>query len=65
MVEAALLSVTHEELLYLMGGLISYIWRQEERELTGPETGYADRKELLERLRQFEAENFPNITTAG
>lgn len=53
-----LLPLTHQELKHLINDLISYIWKLEDKGLDKAEFGYFSRKELLEKLKQFEKENF-------
>lgn len=53
------LPVTHAELRHLINDTIDYIWRLEDRGYDTPECGYDSRKALLEKLKQFEREHFP------
>lgn len=57
--ETALLCVTKEELNHLINDTVSYIWKLENKGLTGDEYGYGSRKKLLEKLEQFENQLFP------
>lgn len=54
----AFLPISHKELKHLINDTISYIWKLEDRGCTTEEFGYISRKELLEKLKQFEKENF-------
>lgn len=63
--EEALLPLTVKEFRYLTNDLISYIWRLEDKGLDKEEFGYFSRKELLEKLKQFEKENFPELAQRG
>ena len=58
---ADVLPVTREELKHMMNDTITYIWRLEDREATSPEFGYDSRKALLEKLKKFYAEHFPEV----
>lgn len=51
--------VTADELKHLINDTIAYIWRLEERGCNKPEFGYDSRKTLLEKLKRFEKEHFP------
>lgn len=53
--------VTADELKHLINDTIAYIWRLEERGCDKPEFGYDSRKLLLEKLKQFEKEHFPEM----
>ena len=53
--------VNAAELNHLINDTIAYIWRLEERGCDKPEFGYDDRKALLEKLKQFEKEHFPEM----
>lgn len=53
--------VTASELKHLINDTIAYIWQMEERGLDKPEYGYESRKDLLEKLKQFEKEHFPEM----
>jgi hypothetical protein len=53
-----LLPITQKELGHLINDTISYIWKLEDRRCATEEFGYFSRKELLEKLKQFEKENF-------
>ena len=58
--------VNHAELKHLINDTIAYIWGMEDRGATKPEFGYDSRKELLEKLKRFEKEHFPeNDTCTG
>ena len=59
------LPVTHAELRHLINDTIAYIWRLEDRGCATPEHGYDSRKALLEKLKQFEAEHFPENNCCG
>lgn len=56
--DEALLPVTAKELSHLINDLIAYIWKLEDKEMTKEEFGYFSRKALLEKLQQFEKNNF-------
>ena len=56
----ALLPVTRTELKHLMNDIIAYMWRLENRECATEEFGYCSRKELLDKLKAFEKEHFPD-----
>ena len=58
---ADVLPVTREELKHMMNDTITYIWRLEDREATSPAFGYDSRKALLEKLKKFYAEHFPEV----
>ena len=51
--------VTEAELKHLINDTIAYIWRLEDRGCDKPEFGYDSRKALLEKLKQFYKEHFP------
>lgn len=51
--------VNHDELNHLINDTIAYIWGMEDRGATAPEYGYDSRKALLEKLKRFEEEHFP------
>ena len=51
--------LTADELRYLINDTIAYIWRLEKRGCDKPEFGYDRRKALLEKLKQFQKEHFP------
>lgn len=51
--------VTETELKHLINDTITYIWRLEDRGCDKPEFGYDSRKALLEKLKQFYKEHFP------
>lgn len=51
--------VTEAELKHLINDTITYIWRLEDRGCDKPEFGYDSRKALLEKLKQFYKEHFP------
>ena len=57
--------LTAAELKYLMNDTIAYIWRLEKRGCDKPEFGYDNRKALLEKLKQFYEEHFPEIACHG
>ena len=54
----ALLPINQKELSHLINDIISYIWKLEDRGCATEEFGYISRKKLLEKLKQFEKENF-------
>lgn len=56
--------VTADELKHLINDTIAYIWRLEERGCDTPEFGYDSRKALLEKLKRFKEEHFPEIACA-
>lgn len=62
---ADLLPVTREELRHLINDTIAYIWKLEDRGAAKPEYGYDSRKALLEKLKQFEKEHFPELGCCG
>lgn len=53
--------VTSSELRHLINDTIAYLWRLEERGCNKPEFGYDDRKELLQKLKEFYEEHFPEL----
>lgn len=57
----ALLPLTAKELKHLINDTIAYIWKLEDKGLDKDELGYFSRKELLEKLKQFEKENFQEL----
>ena len=59
------LEVTAEELRHLINDVIAYVWRLEDRGCDKPEFGYDSRKALLEKLKRFEKEHFPEHETEG
>lgn len=59
------LEVTEKELRHLINDVIAYIWRLEDRGCDKPEFGYDSRKALLEKLKRFEKEHFPQYETEG
>lgn len=59
------LEVTEKELRHLINDVIAYIWRLEDRGCDKPEFGYDSRKALLEKLKRFEKEHFPQHETEG
>ena len=56
--ENKLLSINQKELTHLINDIIAYIWKLEDKGCATEEFGYFSRKELLEKLKQFEKENF-------
>ena len=56
--KTALLPINQKELSHLINDVIAYIWKLEGRGCATEEFGYNSRKELLEKLQQFEKENF-------
>ena len=56
-----LLPVTSEELKHMINDIIAYTWQLEERNHDCQEFGYDSRKQLIEKLKQFEAEHFPKF----
>lgn len=58
---ADVLPVTKEELAHLINDTIAYIWGLEARGAAKPEYGYDSRKALLEKLKKFEEEHFPEL----
>ena len=56
--------VTAAELKHLINDTIAYIWRMEDSGTDKPEFGYDSRKALLEKLKQFEKEHFPESDCA-
>lgn len=59
------LPVTVEELHYLIGDTLSYIWKLENKKRTTEEFGYYSRKALLEKLKKFRNEHFPDLNSCG
>ena len=59
------LPVTAEELDHLINDTISYIWKLENKKKTTEEFGYYSRKALLEKLKKFRNEHFPDLTSCG
>ena len=57
--------LTAAELNHLINDTIAYIWRLEKRGHDKPEFGYDSRKALLEKLKKFHEEHFPEITCPG
>lgn len=53
--------VTHGELRHMINDIIAYTWGLEDRGANKPEFGYDGRKELLEKLKQFERDHFPEM----
>ncbi len=51
--------VNADELKHLINDTIAYIWRLEDRGCNKPEFGYESRKALLEKLKKFYNEHFP------
>ena len=62
---ADVLPVTRAELKHLMNDTIAYIWKLEDRGATDPMYGYDSRKALLEKLKKFYAEHFPEMGECG
>lgn len=62
--KVAMLPVTGNELKYLINDTIAYIWKLEDTNQAIPERGYDSRKELLQKLKQFDKENFPELECA-
>ena len=58
---ADVLPVTKKELGHLINDTIAYIWGLEARGAAKPEYGYDSRKALLEKLKKFEEEHFPEL----
>ena len=56
-----LLPITEAELRHLINDTIAYIWRLEDRGCASAKYGYFTRKELYEKLKRFEKENFPRF----
>ena len=54
----AMLPVTRGELWHLINDTIAYIWRLEERGVSGQKFGYDSRIKLREKLEAFEREHF-------
>lgn len=59
------LPVTAAELDHLINDTISYIWKLENKKKTTEEFGYYSRKALLEKLKKFRNEHFPDLTGCG
>lgn len=57
--EVDALPVTADELKHLINDTIAYIWRLEDRGCDKTEFGYDSRKALLEKLKKFYNEHFP------
>lgn len=57
----AALPVTEKELGHLINDVIAYMERLENRSATAAIFGYESRKELLEKLKKFEKDNFPGV----
>jgi peptidoglycan hydrolase-like protein with peptidoglycan-binding domain len=53
--------VTAAELKHLINDTITYIWGLEDSGFDKPEFGYDSRKALLEKLKKFEKEHFPEF----
>lgn len=62
--KVAMLPVTGNELKYLINDTIAYIWKLEDTNQAIPDRGYDSRKELLQKLKQFDKENFPELECA-
>lgn len=58
---ANVVEVNAAELKYLINDTVAYIWRLEDKGMDKPEFGYDSRKALLEKLKQFEREHFPEV----
>ena len=58
------LPVTKEELRHLMNDTIAYIWRLEDNGCADKLHGYDSRKALLEKLKRFDKEHFPEYECA-
>lgn len=65
MEKTVMLPVTHDELVHLISDTISYLYRLRDTECTAPEYGYTTRLALLEKLRRFDRENFPQPACVG
>ena len=59
------LPLTKKELDHLINDTIAYIWVMEDRGYDKPEYGYDSRKALLEKLKQFENDHFPELDCCG
>ena len=59
--KVAMLPVTEKELKHLINDTIAYIWKLEDTNQAIPERGYDSRKALLEKLKQFDKEHFPEM----
>ena len=57
--------LTEEENKHLINDTQAYIWRLESRGCDTPEYGYDSRKELLEKLKAFYNEHFPELVCCG
>ena len=57
--------LTAAELNHLINDTIAYIWRLEKMGCDKPEFGYDSRKALLEKLKQFQEEHFPEKVCSG
>lgn len=53
--------VSADELKYLINDTIAYIWRMEDSGRDKSEFGYDERKALLEKLKRFKKEHFPEM----
>lgn len=51
--------VTAAELRHLINDTIAYMWDLEDKGIATPLHGYDSRKALLEKLKRFEKEHFP------
>lgn len=56
--------VNAKELKHMINDTIAYIWTLEERGCNKPEFGYESRKTLLEKLKKFYNEHFPETDCA-
>lgn len=57
--------LTHDELRHIINDIIAYYWRLEDKGLADDSHGYNSRKELVEKLKQIESDNFPELTCCG
>lgn len=57
--------VSADELKYLINDTIAYIWRMEDSGRDKSEFGYDERKALLEKLKRFKEEHFPEMRCCG
>lgn len=57
--------VSADELKYLINDTIAYIWRMEDGGRDKSEFGYDERKALLEKLKRFKKEHFPEMRCCG
>lgn len=57
--------LTADELKYLINDTIAYICQLEKKGFDKPEFGYDSRKALLEKLKQFQEEHFPEKVCSG